>query len=115
MMDDNIKQTKQNFNLQKWKGLIADFNNSNMSLNQWCHLNHIGKSTYYKYQRLVRNAILNEKSLSETVEMKPKFVPVIHEVSVNEPIIILKGDIRIEVNSNSDFNTVANMVKVLLC
>lgn len=110
MMDDNVKQTIQNFNFEKWKGLVADFNNSNMKIDDWCRLNRIGKSTYYKYQRLVRDAVLNEKSLSETAKIKPKFVPVITELLLNESVIILKGNIRIEVNSNSNLDTIVNMI-----
>ncbi|MFQ6837940.1 MAG: hypothetical protein ACLRSU_10540 [Thomasclavelia spiroformis] len=44
-MDDNIRKTKQELSIQKWKQLIEDFNNSDMTLSEWCDSNHVGKAT----------------------------------------------------------------------
>lgn len=33
-MDDNIRKTKQELSIQKWKQLIEDFNNSDMTLSE---------------------------------------------------------------------------------
>ena len=35
-MDDNIRKTKQDLCIQKWMELIEDFNNSDMTLSEWC-------------------------------------------------------------------------------
>lgn len=43
-MDDNIRKTKQELSIQKWKQLIEDFNNSDMTLSEWCDSNHVGKA-----------------------------------------------------------------------
>ena len=44
IMDDNIRKTKQELSIQKWKQLIEDFNNSDMTLSEWCDSNHVGKA-----------------------------------------------------------------------
>lgn len=115
MMEDSVKKTKHELNILKWKQLITDFNNSDMTLSEWCDLNHVGKSTYYKYLRLIRNDLLNEQSSPVKIESKRSFVPVNVDVSKSEPLTITKGNVRIEFNHQSDLNTVMNIIKVLLC
>ena len=115
MMEDSVKKTKHELNILKWKQLITDFNNSDMTLSQWCGLNHVGKSTYYKYLRLIRNDLLNEQSSPVKIESKRSFVPVNVDVSKSEPLTITKGNVRIEFNHQSDLNTVMNIIKALLC
>lgn len=115
MMEDSVKKTKHELNILKWKQLITDFNNSDMTLSEWCYLNHVGKSTYYKYLRLIRNDLLNEQSSSVKIESKRSFVPVNVDVSKSEPLTIIKGNVRIEFNHQSDLSTVMNIIKVLLC
>ena len=86
---------------QDTKQLITDFNNSDMTLSEWCDLNHVGKSTYYKYLRLIRNDLLNEQSSPVKIESKRLFVPVNVDVSKSEPLTITKGNVRIELIERS--------------
>ena len=100
-MEDNVKKTKHELNILKWKQLITDFNNSDMTLSEWCDLNHVGKCTYYKYLRLIRNDLLNEQSSPVKIELKRLFVPVNVDVSKSEPLTITKGNVRIELIGRS--------------
>lgn len=109
-MDDKIKKTKTDVKLEEWKKLLTDFNCSSMSVTQWCKTNNIGKSTFYKYQRLVRMSMLRS-----TDEPQQSFVPVTAVQAIVTPVTITRGDIKIELNGNSDMNTVMNMIRVLLC
>lgn len=59
-----------------------------MTLSEWCDLNHVSKSTYYKYLRLIRNDLLNEQSSPVIIESERSFVPVNVNVSKSEPFII---------------------------
>ena len=88
MREDNVKKTKHELNVLKWQQLITDFNNSDMTLSEWCDLNHVSKSTYYKYLRLIRNDLLNEQSSPVIIESERSFVPVNVNVSKSEPFII---------------------------
>ncbi|WP_455683648.1 hypothetical protein [Thomasclavelia sp.] len=81
-----------------------------MSETQWCKTNNIGKFTFYKYQHLVRISILHS-----TDEPQKSFVPITAAQAVVTPNTIIRGDIKINLNGNSDMNTVMNMIKVLLC
>ena len=81
-------KNKHELNVLKWKQLITDFNNSDMTLSEWCDLNHVSKSTYYKYLRLIRNDLLNEQSSPVIIESERSFVPVNVNVSKSEPFII---------------------------
>ena len=115
IMDDNIRKTKQELSIQKWKQLIEDFNNSDMTLSEWCDSNHVGKATYYKYLRLIRNNLLDNPSLPAETVSENSFVPVSADLPESEPVIIKKGSIRIEIKHDSDLNTIMNMIRVLLC
>lgn len=114
-MDDNIKKTKQDLKILKWKQLIDDFNNSDLSLSEWCDLNHVGKATYYKYLRLIRNGIIDEYSSSMEIMTNKSFVPISIDEPKQDPIILSKGTIHIEFDHDSDLNTIMNIIKALLC
>ena len=114
-MDDNIRKTKQELSIQKWKQLIEDFNNSDMTLSEWYNSNHVGKATYYKYLRLIRNNLLDNPSLPAETVSENSFVPVSADLPESEPVIITKGSIRIEIKHDCDLNTIMNMIRVLLC
>ena len=115
IMDDNIRKTEQELSIQKWKQLIKDFNNSDMTLSEWCDSNHVGKATYYKYLRLIRNNLLDNPSLPAETVSKNSFIPVSADLPESEPVIITKGSIRIEIKYDCDLNTIMNMIRVLLC
>lgn len=53
--------------------------------------------------------------LHSTGEPQQSFVPVTVARTIVTSITITRGDIKIELNGNSDMNTVMNMIRVLLC
>lgn len=95
--------------------MIEDFNNSDMTLREWCDLNHVGRATYYKYLRLIRNDLIDKQSSPVKTESKSSFIPINVNVSKNESLIITNGNVQIEFNHQSDLNTIMNIIKVLLC
>ena len=98
-MNDNIRKTKQDLCIQKWMQLIEDFNNSDMTLSEWCDSNHVGKATYCKYLRLISNNLLDNPSLLAETVSKKLFIQVFADLPESEPIIIIpKGSTRIESN-----------------
>ncbi len=60
-----------------------------MSVPQWCKTNGIGKSTFYKYQRLARISILHS-----TDEPQQSFVPVTVAQAIVTPVTITRGILK---------------------
>ena len=115
MMDENIKKKKQEMSITKWKQLIDDYNTSGLTLDEWCKANSVGKATYYKYLRLIRKEMIDDQPSLMQVKNEPSFVPVHADVPQNDPLIITKGNVRIEFDHVTDLNTIMNMIRVLLC
>ena len=115
MMNNQIKQAKENVTVEKWKRRITDFNQSGMTVSERCKVNNVGVSTFYKYQRQIRMELLADNSLPAKSNHNISFVPVASDITAGIPVYITKGDIKIEVNSRSDMDTVVEMIRVLLC
>lgn len=90
MIEGNVKKTKNGLNILKWKQLITDFNNTDMTLSEWCDLNHVGKSTYNKYLRLIRNDLPNELSSPVKIESKCSFLSVNIDIFKRKSLTITK-------------------------
>ncbi|WP_455684380.1 IS66 family insertion sequence element accessory protein TnpA [Thomasclavelia sp.] len=52
-MNNQIKRVKENVTLEKWKRRIMDFNQSAMTVPQWCKVNNVGISTFYKFIQVI--------------------------------------------------------------
>lgn len=114
-MNNQIKQAKENVTVEKWKRRITDFNQSGMTVPEWCKVNNVGVFTFYKYQRQIRLELLADNSLPAKSNHNISFVPVASDIIADIPVCITKGDIKIEVNSRSDMDTIVEMIRVLLC
>lgn len=114
-MNNQVKQAKENVTVEKWKRRITDFNQSGMTVPEWCKVNNVGVFTFYKYQRQIRLELLADNSLPAKSNHNISFVPVASDIIADIPVCITKGDIKIEVNSRSDMDTIVEMIRVLLC
>lgn len=53
-MDEIIKRKKQNISQERWKQLIIECQSSDLTVQDYCQQQGICKSTYYKWQRVLR-------------------------------------------------------------
>lgn len=75
--------------------------------------NNIKPSTYYNYQQKIRNILcdqINENSYKNEVS----FVSVEKQPHNNEKIIIIKGSIKIELDSDTPYQSIEPLLKSLL-
>lgn len=102
MMDNQIKQAKENITVKKWKRRIMEFNQNGMTVPGWCKVNNIGLSSFYKYQRQIRMELLCRSKLQAKSNYKTLFVPILIDIITGKPVFITKGIIKIEVYNSSD-------------
>ena len=64
-------ETTNDVKMQIWRDLIIAANNSDMSKREWCKANNIKKTSFYRWQKIIReneisngNIINSEQSLS---------------------------------------------------
>ena len=110
MKNEVIKQVKKEAHLNEMAEIVRQCQSSGMKVKDWCSQNNIGVSTYYSYLRRVKEVTL------EKIDHLPSTAHKIVEVNlpVEEPLIIQKGDIRIEVK-NSNVAAVMKIIEALLC
>lgn len=53
-MDNIVRTTKRRVTEEQWKGIILDCQSTGMSVKDYCELHHLCKSTYFKWQRVLR-------------------------------------------------------------
>ena len=105
--------TYQNEKYKFWYFKIKDCKESGLSVKDFCDKNNIKPSTYYNYQQKIRNILcdqINENSYKNEVS----FVSVEKQSHNNEKIIIIKGSIKIELDSDTPYQSIEPLLKSLL-
>ena len=105
--------TYQNEKYKFWYFKIKDCKESGLSVKDFCDKNNIKPSTYYNYQQKIRNILcdqINENSYKNEVS----FVSVEKQPHNNEKIIIIKGSIKIELDSDTPYQSIEPLLKSLL-
>lgn len=108
----DVKKISDDIRVQKWMAIIKECSESGQSVRRWCKENNIAEPTYYSWLKKLRTLAVENGA----VEV-PSFVPVPidqHPTSVST-LVISKGDIHIEFPTNTEINTIMNIIKVLLC
>lgn len=58
---------KHRVQLQRWKALIQERMNSNLTIMEWCKQNNIGKDAYYYWLKQIRKEAVAEAGCSRSV------------------------------------------------
>ena len=105
------KPTAQEVRKQQWKQLIIACNNSGMSKKKWCAENGINEKSFYYYQKILRNELLEEYTEEP---LRPSFVDVtsnlqpipnvaansgVHQSDMHPDLVIRKGDLVFEISN----------------
>ena len=96
-----------------WYFKIKECKESGLSVKDFCDKNNIKPSTYYNYQQKIRNILcdqINENSYKNEVS----FFSVEKQPHNNEKIIIIKGSIKIELDSDTLYQSIEPLLKSLL-
>ena len=92
-----VQELTENEKYKFWYFKIKECKESGLSVKDFCDKNNIKPSTYYNYQQ-------NEVS----------FVSVEKQPHNNEKIIIIKGSIKIELDSDTPYQSIEPLLKSLL-
>ena len=57
---DKVSLVKSHLKLEHWKRLIAECQNSNLPVKQWCSNNDVSKDQYYYWLRKIREMTVSE-------------------------------------------------------
>ena len=65
----NIRLAKRNYNIQQWKSIIQDRNNTNLTVDEYCKQNGLSRNSYFYWLRIIREEVLEQSSESSFVEL----------------------------------------------
>lgn len=93
---------------------VKECKESDLSVQDFCERNNIKASTYYKYQQKIKTILCNHINNETELKNEAAFIPVDKQVCNNERIIIIKGSIKIELDSNTPYLSIEPLLKSLL-
>ena len=108
-----VQELTENEKYKFWYFKIKECKESGLSVKDFCDKNNIKASTYFRYQQKNRNILcdqINENNYKNEVS----FVSVEKQPHNNEKIIIIKGSIKIELDSDTLYQSIEPLLKSLL-
>lgn len=65
----DTRLAKRNYNIQQWKTIIQDRNNTNLTVDEYCKQNGLSCNSYFYWLRIIREEVLEQSSESGFVEL----------------------------------------------
>mgnify|MGYP007030224810 FL=1 len=65
----DTRLAKRNYNIQQWKTIIQDRNNTNLIVDEYCKQNGLSRNSYFYWLRIIREEALEQSSESSFVEL----------------------------------------------
>ena len=108
MNEMTIREVGKAANLRVWSQRVAECRGSGMPVAQWCELNGISYKTYYRWQKKVFDAMVEEQ------REEPRFVELKRPESPNRLAATVRiGPASVDVYTGADAETVAAIVRAL--
>jgi len=85
----NTQEAKRREQLLEWQTKVAECRSSGLQVRAWCAAHHISTSTYYGWEREVRNAAIQEQT-ELTVNTPPEFAEVPTEAQEYREVIVVE-------------------------
>jgi hypothetical protein len=123
---------KQNYQLERWKYLIKECQESGMKITDWCTANDVSKHQYYYWLAKIRSECYEEAVVqlqtaktsssinvpvniqgASFVEINPEIVNEIpKQANLSQPVaVVQKGSIRIEIMSNAPASFIRQLLE----
>ena len=90
--------------------LIEDYKSSALSINEWCVLNSIPRSTMAGWLYAKEHKSDKEKTNAKFIEVT---TPVIYHTKQESPIVIAYKDFKISIHGDTDFGLLENTLRVV--
>lgn len=119
-MDEIIKQKKQLIDQDRWKQHILDCQASGLTVHDYCQQQGLCKSTYYKWQRVLRlDACMT--SVNQPIQDDHALVKVDYPAKLSSPpvakqaasISVSLGSVKIEIPQGADPATIKTVLNTL--
>ena len=109
-----IQELTQNEKYKFWYLKIKECIESDLSVQDFCERNNIKAATYYRYQQKIKTILCNHINNDSELKNEVSFIPVNKQVHNNEKIMIIKGSIKVEFDSNTPYSSIEPLLKSLL-
>ena len=109
-----IQELTQNEKYKFWYLKIKECKESDLSVQDFCERNNIKAATYYRYQQKIKIILYNHINNDTELKNEVSFIPVNKQVYNNEKIMIIKGSIKVEFDSNTPYSSIEPLLKSLL-
>lgn len=119
----DTRSAKRNYQLQQWRTIIQERNNSGLSVNEYCHRNGLSRNSYFYWLRLVRKELLEpQQSPSGFVELgmpveNNTIVPYVTPISAPEmessQLTLALNGIVIQVTDHTSSELLARTIEVI--
>src|SRR5574344_48171 len=84
MSKKNIRNVKNQINIQEWSLQVQEQQESGLSVAAWCRTKGIKPSTFFHRLKRVRNTVLDNMTLPETLKPFPITSPTFSEIDVTQ-------------------------------
>ena len=118
----DIRSVKRNHNIQQWKSIIQDRNNSGMTVDAYCNQNGLSRHAYFYWLRIIREATLEQPAASGFVELSlpadagaetSLITAVAAEKAEQSQLILSINGITIQVTENTSSALLARTIGVV--
>lgn len=109
-----IQELTQNEKYKFWYLKIKECKESDLSVQDFCERNNIKASTYYRYQQKIKAILYNHMNNETELKNEVAFISVDKQAYHNERILIIKGSIKIELDSSTPYSSIEPLLKSLL-
>lgn len=110
-----IQELTQNQKLNFWYNHMQAQLSSDLTVIKYFEINSLAPSTFYAYERKIKQLLCDEINTQKTASTVVPFVavpnPIIHN---DDKIIITKGNIKIEFGSGTDYQSIESILRTLL-
>jgi len=117
---DTVKVTHQ-YKLSQWAPIISECKGSGMTVKAWCNENGVNEKRFYYWQKRVREELFSFADQDKSLPAPPTFAPLIKLdtfqsvdcLSFQPDMVIMAGDIRMEISNSTSPTLLAEVMKVL--
>lgn len=114
----DTRRIAKDLRLRHWAGIMRERKESGLSIRRWCRENVIGETTFYYWQRKLREAAceqLEQQSGTSLIPATPTFAQVHleEEQPTGGKIIIRLGAAEVEIAGNASPEVVERILRVL--
>lgn len=112
-----VQELSQNEKYKFWYFKIKECKDSPLSIKEFCKVNGLSSSTYFKYQQRIKQLLCDQVNDIQSNKNEISFVslPASTKEDKDDRIIIIKSSIKIVFDSHTSFQEVESILRTLLC